>query len=130
MAVPENKKRLKSLLGALAAGETIPSESSMADPDLERFHPAEDFAVAWLHYWRAIGNHVLVDARGVAWICATMAGLNDVVPQPHLPPHLRLWNDDMRAGAERTMEVLLGAVPGARDAVRQIVHSSGTRREQ
>jgi hypothetical protein len=121
MAGFENKTPRKQLLEAMAAGDAIKPHGSLPDPDTESFHPAEDFALAWLKYWRAIGNHVIAGERGYGFMCATLAGLNDEVPQPDLPPHLRLWTDEMRSGAERAMEVLLRSVPGARDALRNIV---------
>jgi hypothetical protein len=55
-----------------------------------------------------------------------MAGLNDEVPQPHLPPHLRLWTDEMRDGATRAMEVMLDTVPGGRDALRKMMTGRDT----
>ena len=85
----------------------------MPDPDELRFHPAEDFALAWLAYWRAIGNNVVPDRKGYAFLCATMAGLSDEVPQSHLPPHLRLWSNEMRDGAARAMEIMLDTVQAA-----------------
>lgn len=121
MANPERKRTRKPVLEALVAGERMTPSSTLPDPDELSFHPAEDFALAWLTYWRAIGNHVIADGQGYAFMCAEMAELNDEVPQPNLPPHMRLGNNDMRDGARRAMEVLLDSVPGGRDALRKMV---------
>ena len=144
MATTEHKPSRRAILGALATTPIFAGTIGASLAGIEATEAAEgddavwaeghdsgidvarsEFARAWLAYWRNIGNAVMADGEGMAFLITEMAGMRltreDPVPQPELPPHLRLWNNDQRSGAARAMEVLLDSVPGLRDAVRDLV---------
>ncbi len=84
-----------------------------------------DFALAWLIYWRSIGNNVTHDGNGFAYFVTEVSP--DELPKgpSGLPPHLVLWDGRQHEGATRAMQVLLDSVPGAREHVRSLVQMGG-----
>lgn len=107
----------RSAVELLAAGKML---ATSAPAHLDQAVPEgglEDFALAWLRYWRSLGHDVTHQATWIGRKVALGIGEECQAGPLDLPPHLAIWNGEQHSGATRAMEALLDMVPGARNAV-------------
>lgn len=122
MAENNNGPAQRPILDRLASGNAAAESDWWFEPDARGvIHPGEDFALAWLRYWRSLGHDMSQqgDFRGRWYTLVEI--LDPPFGPPDLPPHMRLFSREQHDGATRAMQVLLQSVPGARDAVSFLV---------